>query len=409
MTSHEDTPRDDERQPEDPTEETREQPPAEGPQAPAGDAPTEPLPGGAGPQRPRRLTRAREGRVLGGVCAGVANYFNIDPVIVRVVAVATTFFGGVGILLYLAALLLVPDDRGHVAADPSSLRGKVLIGVAGVLLFIAVASAVPWGSGDWFFPGFLFPVAFLALLGAGVWWLAQGARGRSGEDAGSVLRAVVLAFVLLCACALLAVGSAWASAVGGDAVVAGLVIAAGALLVAGAFVGRVRWLILPALAIALPLAVVSAAGIEVDNSIGERDYRPASAAEIQDRYELGMGELVVDLRGADLPPGDHRLDLEVGVGHALLLVPDDVCVASTADVGLGAVQVFGRDNNGADVNWEDHREAPSGTPRVVVDASVGIGAFEVDHERPDWHDDRGFGPDASNDQLERNNCEGDRA
>ncbi len=275
----------------------------------------------------------------------------------RVVAVASTFFGGIGILLYLAALLLVPDEQGKIAADASSFRGKVLIGVAGVLLFVAVASAVPWGSGDWFLPGFLFPLAFLALLGAGIWWLVQGARGNRG-DAGGVLRAIVLAFLLLCACALLALGSAWASAVGGDAVVAGLVIAAGALLVAGAFVGRVRWLILPALAIALPLALVSAAGIEADNSVGEREYRPASAADVRDRYELGMGELVVDLRDADLPPGDHRLKLELGVGHALLLVTEDVCVASEAEVGLGAVDVFDQDNGGADVDWEDRREAP---------------------------------------------------
>ncbi|HEY6780657.1 MAG TPA: PspC domain-containing protein [Thermoleophilaceae bacterium] len=395
MTTNDDTPRDDEREPEDQTAETQAQPP------------------GAG-QRPRRLYRARRGRVLGGVCAGVADYFKIDPVIVRVVAVAATFFGGAGILLYLAALLLVPDDRGHVAADASSFRGKVLIGVAGVLLFVAVASAVPWGWGDWFLPGFIFPLAFLALLGAGIWWLVKGAGNGSGDGArgepGTILRAVLLAFLLLCACALLAVGSTWASAVGGDVVVAGLVIAAGAMLVAGAFVGRVRWLILPALAVALPLALVSAAGIEVDNSVGERDYRPATAADIHDRYELGMGSLVVDLRDADLTAGDHELELKVGVGEALLLVPDDVCVASTADVGLGTVDVFDQDNGGADVSWDDRRDAPADTPRVIVNADIGIGAFEVGHERPDhWSDHRGFHDDTSGDALDRNNCEGDRA
>jgi phage shock protein PspC (stress-responsive transcriptional regulator) len=371
--------------------------------------PTQPLPDGdekPGDDRPRRLYRAREGRVLGGVCAGIANYFNVDPVIVRVVAVASLFFGGIGILLYLAALLLVPDEHGKIAADASSFRGKLLIGVAGVLLFVAVASAVPWGWGDPFLPGFLFPVAFLALLGAGAWWLVQGAR--SDGDAGSVLRAIVLAFLLLCACALLALGSAWFSAVGGDAVVAGLVIAAGALLVAGAFVGRVRWLILPALAIALPLALVSAAGIEADNSVGDREYRPASAVEIHDEYELGMGQLVVDLRGADLPPGDHPLRLDLGVGHALLLVDEDVCVASEAEVGLGAVQVFDQDSGGADVSWADLGRAPGDTPRVVVDADVGIGAFEVDHDRP-RHWDRGNWQDHDgDDDLDRNNCEGDR-
>jgi phage shock protein PspC (stress-responsive transcriptional regulator) len=384
MTTHDETPRDDEREPEE-------------------EVPTQPL----GEHQPRRLYRSRDDRVLGGVCGGIARYFDIDPVIVRVVAVALTFFGGAGVLLYLAALLLVPDERGHVAADASSFRGKVLIAVAGVLLFIAITAAVPWGWGDWFLPGVVFPVAFLALLGLGAWWLVQNSSERERGDPAGLLRAALFGLLLLSGCAVLAVGSAWASAVGGDEAVAGLVIVAGAMLVVGAFVGRVRWLILPALAVALPLAVVSAAGIEVDNSIGERDYRPATAADVRDRYELGMGSLVVDLRETDLAPGDQHLDLKVGVGEAVLLVPRGVCVASSADVGLGVANVFGQDNGGVDVSWDDRRDAPPRTPRVVVNADVGIGAFEVDHERPDHGDGWRFHEDRNPD--DRNRCRGDRA
>lgn len=353
------------------------------------DAPTEPL--GTGADEPRKLVRSRTDRVVGGVAAGVAKYFNIDPVIVRVVFVALTFLGGAGILLYLAALLLVPDDRGHVAADASSFRGKVLIAVAGVLLFVAIGAAVPWGWDNWFLGGFLFPAAVLALLGLGVWWLVQGG-GKRPTDAIGVLRAIAFGLVLLVGSWLLAVGSAWASAVGGGVVVASLVIAAGVLLVAGAFVARVRWLILPALAIAIPLAIVSAAGIEVDGSVGERDYRPLAAADIRDQYELGVGQLVVDLRDTDLGPGEHRVDMKVGVGEALLVVPDDVCVTSEAKLGLGAVNVFDRDTGGVDVAWDDPRTASADTPVVVVDADVGIGHFQVANDLDrgrswDHHDD----------------------
>lgn len=413
----EDEPRAEEPTPEEPTSEeptaeepapeepTREQPLGGGPQASADEAPTEPLGAAAGATAgageaeagPRRLLRSRKDRVVGGVAAGIAKYFNIDPVIVRVVFVALTFIGGAGILLYLAALLLVPDERGHVAADASSFRGKVLIGVAGVLLFIAIGSASPWGWGNWFLGGFIFPVAFLALLGLGAWWLVQG-RGPSG-DVGSIVRAVVLGLLLLIACFVLAVGAAWATAVGGGEVVAGMVIVAGVLLVAGAFVSRMRWLILPAVAIAIPLGVVSAAGIQVDDSVGEREYRPLAAAEVRDNYELGIGSLVVDLRDADLGPGEHRLKLKVGLGEAVLLVPDDVCVTSTAKVGLGGVEVFDRDNDGADIDWDDPRTPPPGTPTVVVDADVGVGQFSVDNE---WHDgDRRFGPRRFHDDEHR--------
>jgi phage shock protein PspC (stress-responsive transcriptional regulator) len=342
-------------------------------------------------RRPRKLLRSRRNRVFGGVAGGTAEYFGIDPVIVRVLFVALVFLGGASLLLYLAALLLVPDEDGHVAADASTFRGKALIGVAAVLLCIAIGSLLPdWGDGWFFWP--LVPIGFLALVGLGLWWLIRGDRPR-GEPV-NVLRAIALVFVLLVACTLLAVGSAWASAVGGAEVVAALVIGAGALLAVGAFVGRVRWLILPALAVALPLAVVSAADIEVDGSVGERTYRPGSAAELRDHYELGVGDLVVDLREAELPPGRHPLKLEVGVGEAYLVVPEDTCVISDAKVGMGQVTVFDRGSGGVDVEWEDGPVAPADAPTVVLDADVGLGVVQVhnslvSHHRHgrDWDDE----------------------
>ena len=86
-------------------------------------------------------------------------------------------------------------------------------------------------------------------------------------------------------------------------------IVAGLWLVAGAFLGGARWLILPALALALPAGVVSAADIDVDGGIGTRQYRPIAAASVHDGYRLGVGQLVVDLRDAKLPPGDRHLRL----------------------------------------------------------------------------------------------------
>ena len=73
------------------------------PQEPRPDEqPTEPMPR-------RRLIRSRNDRVIGGVCGGMGRYFNIDPIFFRIGAVALAFVGGAGILLYLAALLLMPE------------------------------------------------------------------------------------------------------------------------------------------------------------------------------------------------------------------------------------------------------------------------------------------------------------
>ena len=90
----------------------------------------------------------------------------------------------------------------------------------------------------------------------------------------------------------LAVGSFFAAGFGGGVVVASLVIATGAALVVAAFLGGARWLVLPALAIALPLAFVSAANIDLDGGVGERTVRPGTLAEVKHGYRLGIGELV---------------------------------------------------------------------------------------------------------------------
>jgi phage shock protein C len=57
------------------------------------------------------LVRSRNGRVLGGVCAGVAGYLGMDVTLVRVIwAVAAVLTGGTGVLAYLAAWILIPAE-----------------------------------------------------------------------------------------------------------------------------------------------------------------------------------------------------------------------------------------------------------------------------------------------------------
>jgi phage shock protein C len=56
----------------------------------------------------RRLYRCRENRVLVGVAAGVAEFFDLDPTLVRVLWFCSIFVGGLGILLYIGMALIVP-------------------------------------------------------------------------------------------------------------------------------------------------------------------------------------------------------------------------------------------------------------------------------------------------------------
>lgn len=66
--------------------------------------------GAATATAPRRLTRVREGKLLAGVSTGLARYFDIDPVVVRVGFVALTVVSGAGFLAYLACWVLMPQE-----------------------------------------------------------------------------------------------------------------------------------------------------------------------------------------------------------------------------------------------------------------------------------------------------------
>jgi len=58
-----------------------------------------------------RMYRDPENRIIGGVCAGIGAYWDIDPIIVRVIFVALIFAGGLGALVYLILYIALPEER----------------------------------------------------------------------------------------------------------------------------------------------------------------------------------------------------------------------------------------------------------------------------------------------------------
>ena len=71
----------------------------------------------------KTLTRSSTDRQVGGVCGGLARYFDIDPVVTRVGFIVTTLFtGGAGALAYLAMLVVMPsDDKQAAPSDALSI------------------------------------------------------------------------------------------------------------------------------------------------------------------------------------------------------------------------------------------------------------------------------------------------
>ena len=380
--------------PEPPPQPTPGDPLGQESETPTAAAPPPPPPPGG---EPRRLTRSRDDRVLGGVAAGIAKYFGIDPVIVRILTVVLVFFGGAGVLLYIAALLLVPNEGEPPPEGPQRNKALVVLGVAALVIV-----AWPFGLVA---AGLAVPLALLVLVALVVAWFGTGSW--PARDAGAIARSAAVGLGLLIVLFVVAAGAFWLAAVGGDWVVAALVIAAGIAVLAGAFVRPVRWLVPLAFALAIPAGVVSAANVDLDGGFGEKSYSPSSQAELRDRYDLGAGELVIDLREVPFGPGAKReIDVEVGMGEAIVLVPDNVCVSTRAELGAGEARIFRRTWEGVDVDIDLSPRAGA-APRLFIDADIGFGALRVSTRGANdgW---TGYGPFDHDDEpaasRNRNHC-----
>ena len=68
----------------------------------------------------KRLYRSRENKVLAGVCGGVCEYFDVDPVLIRLVYLMVTVFTGLvpGVLCYIIAIAIVPENPHITPSEP---------------------------------------------------------------------------------------------------------------------------------------------------------------------------------------------------------------------------------------------------------------------------------------------------
>ena len=57
----------------------------------------------------KRLIRPKNNKVIAGVCAGIANYFNVDPVLVRIIWLVLLLFFGIGLFAYLLLWVVMPE------------------------------------------------------------------------------------------------------------------------------------------------------------------------------------------------------------------------------------------------------------------------------------------------------------
>ena len=58
----------------------------------------------------KKLFRSIDNRMVCGVCGGIGNYFNVDPTLIRLVWVLASFLGGSGLLVYIIAAIIIPEE-----------------------------------------------------------------------------------------------------------------------------------------------------------------------------------------------------------------------------------------------------------------------------------------------------------
>ena len=360
-------------------------------------------------QSPRLLRRRATDRVIGGVAAGIADYLNIDPVLVRAVFVGLVIFGGAGLVLYLVAWLLIPvEGRDESPLEQVLPPSGAIVRVLLVIAAIAFLGAVVLPFSDWTF-GSSFPALMLvAVVAAGIYLLRRGGPSETGAPAVAAAAVAPAAAVppgviqppaatprpetprsplgwYITAATLIGIGiAAMVDRASELALLPGqyfglalTIIGAGLLI--GSWWGRARVLILPAalvLLLGIPAAFMT---VPLEGGVGGPYYEPTSMGELEDHYQLAFGKLTLDLTQLPVSTEPITVEASVGAGGLQVIVPDDAQIQVDTQVGAGGTWVLGESQGGTDLS--DHYEMGDFGRLIVLDLSTGIGGIEVDQGR----------------------------
>lgn len=390
-------------------------------------------------QQAPKLYRIREGRQWLGVCSGLARHTGIDPVVFRIGFVVTTLMSGFGLVAYLIAWLVIPEEGNEPIGIPEGWKVPVVVGL-GALGVLALVQSTNLGAG-WGF------VLLLAGLGFALWrtdsfldWrkdrihLRPGAApvavatespqadvggpalGDPAESVSQADQAVApaapsppigpavprVAFVpspprpkrerswlteAALGTALMFVGAGVLLDTVGAVTFTLVTAAAGSLFIlglamlVGGFFGRAKGLTL--LALPLVLVLFAGSGVAMWDQHQADYYAPTSEAEVKEIYESARGRLSIDLRR--LPPGSGEIHIKArnGVGLLQVVLPMGVAVRGNAKLGAGKLWVEGDQNAGLDLNEELVLAGVGESRTFVLDLELNVGRIEIIRTGPD--------------------------
>ncbi|GGN27391.1 PspC family transcriptional regulator [Lentzea pudingi] len=371
-----------------------------------------------------RPVRPRAGRKLGGVATGIALRYRIDPVIVRIAFVALALSGGVGLPLYLAGWLLLPEEGDEVSplealtnkGSSSMSQGQTVL--LGILMFPTLAFTFGGNSGFQVFVTLAATIACIYLLqknrghlqpatladpaapavplapGAPAWdplgaapfaWdLPEPAPAPQAQPPAPRQRKPRIGLMTMGVATLVVAASAIAGAWVPWFTVPhtiGLVIAVlSAGLLVGSFTGGGRgliWLLVPASVVGFGMTAVDFDGSPT--RLSNYDETPKSVSELRDRYETSVGSVRLDLR--QLPDsGSVKTAIDVDLGEAVVRVPKNADVTFTCEASsIGDLDCLGKRAEGSsvEVSGRDLGENGEGGLEIELDVRSSVGEVRV--------------------------------
>jgi phage shock protein PspC (stress-responsive transcriptional regulator) len=372
------------------------------------------------------LRRSLTDRHVAGVAGGLARHFAIDPIIIRVALVVLVFFGGAGVLLYVGAWLFVPEEGTEHAVIRLDARSRsfLLYVVAGIAALALLGDTIghfrlPWGL-------LIAGIAVVVILGN-----VDRVRLRSRRDRteyeyvapteaptttsyapdytpytaqvaaeveqkvqqkvqryqarrrGPILFWFTLAVILVTQGALGIIDLAGADVARSayPALALGVI---GLMLVIGSYWGRAGGLILLGLISAVILIGATAADQwDLDGHSRSISYDPTSSSAVQSSYDLGTGELTLDLSGVSDPAAlaGREIDVHGHVGTIDVIVPSALNVDTHGLVhGPGAVELFGEEHGGihTSFSYSSTEAADAGAAPLTIDADLNVGKITVE-------------------------------
>jgi hypothetical protein len=160
-------------------------------------------------------------------------------------------------------------------------------------------------------------------------------------------------------------------------VLAAALVVVGAGLVLASVVGRAPWLFV--VGIVLTCALLTAAAVEplVEDGVGEETFAPATLVALESKYEHGIGDLTVDLRNVPLDGKTRRVEVELGMGSLMVIVPRNQSLVVDAHVDAGKISLpDGRTANGWDESLR-YASRATGQGALVIDLEMGFGDAQV--------------------------------